>query len=189
MEQTAIAFLPILAAGGGGELPHAQLEIQTLVWVFVIFGILLAILAKFAWKPLLAAVEARENRIAESLRRAEEVQKASEEIAARQQAAMAEAQAQAKAVLDEARADAERFRREEAEKTRVEGEAFLDRARREIALEENRARDALRREVVDLTIEAAGRVLSRSLTGDDDRRLAKEAVAEISARQVGAGRN
>jgi F-type H+-transporting ATPase subunit b len=158
-------------------------------WAWGIFVLLFLILRKFAWKPLLAAVEAREKKISDSLAKAEEVQRAAASIAQKQEAALAEAHAKSKAVLDEARAQAEEFRRREAEKARTEAEGFLERAKKEIALEENRARDALRREVVDLTVEAATRVLGRTVTGEDEKRLAGEAVSEILARRVGAGRN
>ena len=188
------APFPILASGGGaaeggGELPHAVPDIQVLVWVWVIFLIALAILWKLAWKPLLAAVEAREKRISDSLAKAEEIQRSAAEIAARQEAALAEAQAKSKAVLDEARAQAEEFRKRETEKARTEASAFLDRAKKEIALEESRVRDSIRRETVDIAIEAASKVLERAVNTDDDRRLADRLVGEVQARRVGAKRN
>ena len=185
------AMTVILGAGGGEEKYGLVLPVQweTMIWAWVIFGLLFVILRKLAWKPLLAAVEAREKRIADSLTRAEELQKASAEIARKQEAAMAEAHAKAKAVLDEARVHAEDFRKRELDRVRQESEGFLDRAKKEIALEESRVRDALRRDVVDLTIQAATQVLGRSVTGADDRRLADEAVAEILSRRVGTTRN
>jgi len=192
MPNLAIAASLLLASGGEGgapNLPHAQPELETLFWVWGIFLVLLAILWRFAWKPLLAAVEAREKRIADSLSRAEELQKASAEIAKKQEAAMAEAHAKAKTVLDEARVHAEDFRKRETEKARKESEEFLERAKKEIALEENRARDALRREVVDLTLEVSSRVLERTVGAEDDRRLAERLVGEVQARRMGSTRN
>ena len=182
----SFAILPVLAESSYEPI---VLDWRPFVWAWVIFGLLFLVLRKFAWKPLLHAVEEREKRIADSLRRAEEVQRAAAEIAARQEAALAEAQAKAKAVLDDARAQAEDYRRREMEKAHGEAGAFLDRAKKEIALEENRARDALRREVVDLTLEAASRVLGRTVTGADERRLAEEAVEEVRKRRVGAAGN
>jgi len=182
-------LVPILAAGGGGELPHAGPELHTLLWVWGIFFLLLVILWKTAWKPLLAAIEAREKRIADSLEKAEEVQRAAAAIAEKQAALLAEAQAQAKTVLDGARADADEYRKKEHAKAHEEATDFLARAKKEIALEENKARDALRREVVDLTLLAASRVLQRSLSGEDEKRMAAEMVTELQKRQVGVARN
>ena len=174
---------------GGGDLPHALPDLQTFIWVWVIFLILLAILRKFAWKPLLAAVEAREKKIADSLTRAEELQRASADVAKKQEAVLAEAHAQAKTVLDQARADAEEFRKRELDRARVESEGFLERAKKEIALEEGRIRDELRRDAVNLTVAAASKVLGRAVTAADDRRLAEQAIAEVIKEHVGSDKN
>ena len=192
MPNFAIAGLLLLASGGGEggapAMPHAGPELETLAWVWGIFLLLLGILWKFAWKPLLAAVEGREKRIADSLAKAEEIQRAAADIAARQEAALAEAQVKAKAVLDEARAQAEEFRKRETEKAGTEASAFLERAKKEIALEESRVRDAIRRDTVEMAIEAASKVLERAVNTDDDRRLADRLVGEVQARRVGAKR-
>ncbi len=193
-----LAFLPLLlateeeaggAAHGAKGFELVGPDVETLIWLWIIFGILFLILRSFAWKPLLAAVEAREKRIADSLAKAEEIQRAAADIAARQEAALAEAHLKAKAVLDEARTQAEDFRKRETDKARTEADAFLDRAKKEISLEEARARDGIRREVVELTMEAAGKVLERSVTSDDNRRLAGELVDEVKTRKLGAIRN
>jgi F-type H+-transporting ATPase subunit b len=192
MAITAFTRCLILASGGGEEapsLPHGEGELATLIWVFVIFLILLGILWKFAWKPLLAAVEARERRIADSLKKAEEIQRASAEIAAKQEAALAEAQSKAKAVLDEARAQSEDFRKRELERAKADADAFLDRAKKEISLEENRVRDALRREVVEMALEVSSKVLERNVSTEDDRRLADRLLGEVKAKRAGAARN
>lgn len=180
------------ASHGGGHAAGFQLidvQWETVIWLWIIFVLLVFVLSKLAWPMITGAVERREDHIAESLRKAEEVQKAASEIAARQEATLAEAHAQAKSVLDEAREQAETYRKRELEKARSEADSFLDRAKKEISLEENRARDALRREVVDLTLEAASQVLGRSMTAEDDRRLAEKLVNEVRERRMGAARN
>jgi F-type H+-transporting ATPase subunit b len=181
----------ILGSGGGSEKYGLVLPVQweSFVWTIIIFGLLLLILRQLAWKPLLAAVEAREKRIADSLQKAEEVQKASAEIAAKQEAALAEANSKAKAVLDEARAQSEEFRKRELERAKADADAFLDRAKKEISLEENRVRDALRREVVEMALEVSSKVLERNVSTEDDRRLADRLLGEVKAKRAGAARN
>ena len=73
--------------------------------------------------------------------------------------------------------------------SKADADAFLDRAKKEIGLEENRVRDALRREVVELTLEVASKVLERNVTAEDDRRLAGTLLAEVQAKRTGAARN
>ncbi len=180
----------VLAAGGEPEFGLVTpVQWETLAWAWIIFLLLFLVLRKLAWKPLLEAVEAREKRIAESLQKAEELQRAAADIAARQEAALAEAHGKAKGVLDDARAQAEAFRKRETDRARGEADAFLERARKEISLEENRAREALRREVVDLALEASSRVLERSVNSDDDRRLAERLVAEVQSKRTELNRN
>lgn len=181
----------ILGSGGATEKYGLVLPVQweSYVWTLVIFALLFLVLRKFAWKPLLEAVEGREKRIADSLKKAEEIQRAAADIATRQEAALAEAQARAKAVIDEARSQSEDYRKRELERAKTDADAFLDRAKKEIGLEENRVRDALRREVVELTLEVASKVLERNVTADDDRRLADRLLAEVKAKRTGAARN
>jgi F-type H+-transporting ATPase subunit b len=183
--------IPLHLASGGGDFKLVDLhpDWPTIIWAWVIFGLLFLVLRKFAWKPLLAAVEEREKRISDSLKKAEEVQMAAAEIAARQESALAEANAKAKALLDEARAQSEDYRKRELDRAKTDADAFLDRAKKEIALEENRARDALRREVVEMTLEVSSKVLERTVGAEDDRRLAERLLAEVRERRVGAQRN
>lgn len=183
-------MIAVLASGGGGaEYKPIDPAWSPFVWTWLIFIGLVLVLRKFAWKPLLAAVEGREQRIADSLKKAEEIQRAAADIAARQEAALAEAQAKAKAVLDEARAQSEDYRKRELERAKADSDAFLDRAKKEIGLEENRVRDALRREVVEITLEVASKVLERNVTAEDDRRLADRLLSEVKTKRTGAARN
>lgn len=184
------ALFAVLASGGGGaEYKPIDPSWAPFLWTWAIFIGLVLILRTFAWKPLLAAVEAREKRIADSLKKAEEVQRAAADIAARQEAVLAEAQLKAKAVLDDARSQSEDYRKRELERAKTDADAFLDRAKKEIGLEEIRVRDALRREVVELTLEVASKVLERNVTSDDDRRLADRLLAEVQSKHTGAARN
>jgi len=190
MPFTGTALIAVLASGeGAAEYKPIDPAWAPFVWTWLIFIGLVIILRMFAWKPLLAAVEGREKRIADSLAKAEEIQRAAADIAARQEAALAEAQAKAKAVLDEARAQSEDYRKRELERAKTDADAFLDRAKKEIGLEENRVRDALRREVVEITLEVASKVLERNVTAEDDRRLAGTLLAEVQAKRTGAARN
>jgi F-type H+-transporting ATPase subunit b len=182
-------LIPLVAAGDGGGFQLIDVQWEAVVWLWIIFALLVVVLRWMAWPMITGAVERREDYIAESLRKAEEVQRAASEIAARQEATLAEAHAQAKGVLDEARVQAETYRKRELEKARTEADSFLDRAKKEISLEENRARDALRREVVDLTLQAASKVLERSLSTEDDRRLAEGLVNEVRDRRMGTSSN
>src|SRR3990170_5937856 len=97
-------LIPLLAmaeekAEGGGHGAGFQLidvQWESVIWLWFIFLLLVAVLRKLAWPMITEAVERREDHIAESLRKAEEVQRAASEIAARQEAMLAEAHVRAK---------------------------------------------------------------------------------------------
>lgn len=174
----AVAFVPltplVLAAQGEGEAPGASLfgvNLGLSFWTVVVFLILLFLLSKFAWGPILEQVEAREERIQgaldESARKQAEAQRLLEEH--KQQ--LADARRQGQEILAEGKAAGERVRKEIEEKAREEGQALLERARREIEREKESALAEIRKESVELALAAAGKLMSEKLDPEKDRRL------------------
>jgi F-type H+-transporting ATPase subunit b len=98
-------------------------------------------------------------------------------------AKLAEARSEGNRVLDEARQAGERMKSEMLEKARAEADRVIERAHRQLELETEKALQDVRSRAADLALLAAERVLERSLTDDDHRRLAREAVAEIGERR------
>jgi F-type H+-transporting ATPase subunit b len=154
------------------------------IWTVVIFLVLLAVLYKFAYPHILGAVEAREQRIRELLDAAVRDRAEAEALLAEQKRQLTEARHQAQQLLAEGRQAGERVREDIMARARAEQEEFLLRARQEIQQERDQAIDALRREVVDLAIAAASRLIGRNLDADDDRRIVQEFLGQVDA---GAG--
>jgi F-type H+-transporting ATPase subunit b len=171
------------AAGAAGE--HAgghgisDFVLPTWLWTWILFGIVFFILAKFAWKPLREQLEARENRIRETVEKADQVKTEAEALLDKHREMMDRAKADAQEIINEGREAGERVREEAAEAGKVEAEEIITRARKEIDLEVKKAIDELRRETVDLSLLAASRILERSLEDDDHRKLANQVVDEI----------
>lgn len=169
--------VPLFAAeepGGGGGLFSINLGLS--IWTVVIFTVLLLILWRFAWGPILAAVQAREESIQKAL---DEAARRHEEAAAlveQQRRELAEARRRAQEILNEGRDAAERLRKELEARAREESEAILQRARAEIQREREAALEALRREAVDLALTAASRLVRQKLDAEEDRRLVMEFV-------------
>lgn len=153
-------------------------------WTIVSFVLLLVILRKFAWGPILKALEDREHTIARALSSAEEANKKAEAVLAEQKALLARAESDAETVRETARRDAEARAAQMHAEALAKAEALLDRARREIALEESRAVAAVRKEAASLAIEAATRLLKRSVDTTDNRRLVDEFIREVEKRDV-----
>ena len=163
----------LLAAGGGGLL---DVNIPTLFWTWLVFGVTFWCLTKTAWPMLAAKMEEREIRIREGLDKAEEAERNAAALLEKQEAVLAEARDEAKKLLAESLAAAENVKNQTVEAAKQEIATERERARKEIDLERRKALDEIKRVAVDLTLEAAGHVLQRQITGEDDRRLAAEVI-------------
>ena len=167
------------AAGGGGGLldPHAGL----MVWTLLIFVVLLAILSKFAFKPLTAAVEARERALEEAIAGAKRDRDEAARLLAEQRAQLEGSRGEAQKLIADARAAGEKMRADLLEQTHLQQAELLERARRDIDAERDRAIADLRREAVDLALAGASKVIERNLDDAGNRRLVEQFLATIPA--------
>lgn len=162
-----------LAAQGGGEGGGGLYDINTGLsfWTLIVFGVLVLILGKYAWGPILGAVEAREENIRSALDQAAERNAEAQKLLAEHKEQLADARRQANDLLAEGKAAGETVRREIEEKARVEAQNIIERARVEIERERDAALDTLRRESVDLALAAASRLVQENLDQAKDRQL------------------
>jgi F-type H+-transporting ATPase subunit b len=151
-----------------------------IVWTIVTFLLLLGILWKFAWNPILGALDAREQAIQKTIDDAERLQAEAEAVLREHQKRMAEARAEGNRILDEARQAGEHMKHDILDKARAESEKVLERAHRQLELETEQAIQTIRAQAADLALRAAEKVIERSLTDADHRRFADEAVAELT---------
>ena len=149
------------------------------IWTILTFLVLLALLAKFAWKPLLAALDQRQQMIAQAV---EDAKKAREEIERVQQESaqvLNKARVDAEAIVTRAQSDASAFHEEMRQKAIADGQAIVQRAEKQIELEKNRAIEDIRREAVDLSLAIATKLLHRNITKDDNLALIDETIKQI----------
>jgi len=167
------------AEGGSASLfdPRAGL----MFWTLIIFVFLLVVLSKYAYKPMLAAVEAREASLEKALGDAKRDRDEAARLLAEQQKALTEARAEMQKALNDGRAAAESLRTEMLEKVKAEGADMLDRTRREMEAEKVKAVADLRREAVDLAISGASKVIGRNLDSATDRELVESYLAGLTS--------
>jgi F-type H+-transporting ATPase subunit b len=149
------------------------------VWTVVVFLGLFAVLAKFAWKPLLGALHQREEHLEHVLLETERARNESEQLLARHRKQMDETADQVRALLENARREAQALADELMQKARTEADAERDRARRDIESARDQALSEIWQKTADLAVSVAGRVLSRELGPDDHRRLVSAALSEL----------
>jgi F-type H+-transporting ATPase subunit b len=141
------------------------------VWTTVVFLMLLGILWKFAWGPILGAVEAREDRIQSALDESRERQEEARKLLAEHKAQLNDARRQANEILAEARAAGDRLRKDLEEKARGEARGIIESARKEIERERDQALADIRKESVDLALAAAARLLGERVDAEKDREM------------------
>jgi F-type H+-transporting ATPase subunit b len=151
-------------------------------WTIVVFLLLLAVLWRYAYPALLGAVEARERALQDQLDEAERNRAESAALLAEHKKLLAEARTQAHGLLVEARTSAEKERALAMEKTMQEQQQLLERARREIGSERDRAIAELRGEAVELSLAAASKLIGERLDSATDRKLVQEYLAGLGIR-------
>lgn len=148
-------------------------------WTIFTFLLLLFLLRKFAWTPLLAALERREKTIAGAV---EDARKAKEELErVKQDAAqlLVQARREAEGIVSRARSDAERFRDEMTKKAADDAAGIVQNAERRIQQETAKAVQQLRHEAVDLSVAIASKLLRRNVTREDNEQLIRDVVNSL----------
>lgn len=166
--------------GGGIATQLMTPNPGVMIWVWVVFIVLLVLLHKFAWKPILKAVAEREARLKESLAKADEVSAKASAIEAEQQKVLAEARAQAGAIIVEQRDFAAKFRAQAEAEAKASAEKIVDHARTEIQAASEQARAALRKDAAELSVKVAEKILRTELEGAKADGFAERMLAEAT---------
>ena len=156
-----------------------DIRINLMFWTLVIFLILWFILQKWAFPSILGMVEAREKALADAIDAAKRDRDEAARILADHRAQLEGARGEAQKVIVDARATAEKMRADLLEKTRQDQQDMIERARREIAAERDKAIAELRREAVDLAIAGAAKVVEENLDSDKNRKLVESFLSSL----------
>jgi F-type H+-transporting ATPase subunit b len=175
---TIFALLRAAEPAPGGLV---SLQVNLMFWTLVIFLILFWILKRWAFPAVLGAVEAREKALADAIEGARRDRDEAARVLAEHRAQLEGARTEAQRLIAEARGVAEKSRADLLEKTREDQQEMLERARRDIGIERDKAIAELRREAVDLAIAGAGKVIEQNLDSDKNRSLVETFLASLSA--------
>jgi F-type H+-transporting ATPase subunit b len=156
-----------------------------LIWQIINFLLLLFLLQRLLFKPVLRLMDQRAERIRSSVDEADRMRQLAEETRLANERALEEARTQAAHILENANRMAEQFRQSQMDAARKEAELFTSRARDEIRLERDQAIADVRHQAVDLAILAAGRVIEQQLNPDQHRQLVTQFLSQTAT--VGDG--
>ena len=161
--------------------PLVQPDPGLYIWTIATFLVLLLLLAKFAWRPLLEALEKRQESIRKSLDDARQAKQELERLHAESQRILAQARSEAEAIVARTRDDAARLREELRQKAQQEASGIIRNAEQQIELETARALQQIRHEAVDLSIAIASKLLQRNVSREDNERLIDDTFKQLEA--------
>ena len=155
-----------------------------LIWMCISFGIVVFLLGKYAWKPILGAVKTREQSIADALNEAKKMRDDMAKMSANNEEIMRQARADRELLLKEARDIRDKEISEAKGRAKTEADAMLGRAREDIRNEKNAAIVELRNQVADLSLMVAERILKEKL-GDAaaQKALVDKVMGEVDLRK------
>jgi F-type H+-transporting ATPase subunit b len=161
------------------QLELFKIDPGLFVWAVVTFLVLLVLLYKYAFGPLMKLQKARQDQIHQSILDAENLRDEASQLLSDYKKQLAQARGEADSIVERARKAGESGKAEILEEARVQAEAQLARARQQIERDTNQALQKIREEAADLAVTATAKVARSSLSEADQLRLIKEAINEI----------
>lgn len=167
-----------------GEMGHESPnlfggDIWLSIFTLVIFVILLAILGKFAWGPILSGLQKREEHIRNTIEEAQNARQEAEKSLAEYKEQLAQARQEAQAIIEKGRTDAARLAEDLRVKAQAEAQSLRDRAQQDIGSAKNQALNEIYDQVAVLATEIAGKIIQKSLNPEDHRQLLDESLRGI----------
>jgi len=161
--------------------PLVQPDPGLFIWTIITFLVLLGLLAKFAWRPLLKTLESRQELIRKSLDDAQQAKADLERLQRESAEILRQAHLNAESIISKGRVDAERLGEEMRQKAREEANGIIKNAERQIQVETRKAMQEIRSEAVDLSVAIAAKILERQVSKADNERLIDETLKQIAA--------
>ena len=162
-----------------------DLTLGTILAQMLNFFILVWILARFAYKPLVSMMQERKERIAKDLVDAQNARNEAEQFKADYAAQIANARQEAQQIVEKAVQQAEATTREQLAAAREQIEREKERARQDIVNERDRAMNNLRNEVISLSVAMATKVVAKDMDSETNTKLIEDAIAKLDSKTIG----
>lgn len=168
--------MPFLA---GGSLSLLSVNPGLVIWTLVTFLIVLLVLWLFAWKPIIKALDARQEKVETDLRKSQELRERAEKLLQEYEEKIEKARQEALELLEEGRKDAEVQKEKILQAAKDEAKRILERANQEIELAKIKALDEIEDSVVNLTMEVLRRIFQDRLKNEEHRQLVVEELSRL----------
>ena len=188
---STITGLVLAQAEGGGEESSTFLvtpDVGLMIWTILAFLGALFVLRKYAFPPIVEALDKRQRAIEESIDHAERTKSEADELLEEYRERLKEARVQAEEIVSRARTAGQATEKEAAAAGQAKREELLEQAKKDIQAETARAIGEIRSEVANLTVAATEKVTRKTLTEEDQKRLVEEALSELDFSALSGGR-
>lgn len=165
----------------GETLQNLGIQWPKLIAQLINFAIVMFVLWKWAYKPVLKMLELRREKVAESITNADKIKAELAATEAKRQEILNKANDQANKLIEEAREAAARVQAQETQRAVAQAEQIVAKAREATAQDHARMLAELKREVGQLVVQTTAAVTGKVLTTDDQRRLVEEANKQLAA--------
>ena len=150
-----------------------------LAWTVITFVLLLVVLKKVAWGPILDALEARENEIKEALNAAEKAREEAKRVSSDYEDAIRKAQAEAQQIISDAKTAGEKVKLDLEAVASEKADEIIEKAKAQIDAERIKVISEIKSVAVEISLSAAAKVIEKNLDSDDNRKLVNEALEGI----------
>ena len=161
--------------------PLVQLDPGLFVWTILTFLLLVFVLAKFAWKPLLKMLQDREDMVRSSIEDAEKAKSELERLNEESEAIMAKARSEAQSILADGKAAAEKVKDGIIAKSKEQANKIREDAGNQIQVEKDKAISEIKKEVVNLTLSVAEKLIQKNLSDADNKSLIEESLKKVQS--------
>lgn len=170
---TVLAF-----SEGGGSL--IDVNPGLIFWTALTFLILLFILKKVAWTPILTALNQRETAIRDSLEKAERAQQEAKKVLDQNQANLAKAEEESRKIIDQSRAYAEKLKEQIIQESKQQAQKIVSQASLEIERKKESAFNELKSQIAEISINAAEKILKENLNKETNKNIVNKYINEIT---------
>ncbi len=179
MKLAIINLIAVIASGeGGGTL--LDINPGLIFWTVVTFLILLLVLKKIAWKPILTALDQREKEIKDSLEKAEKAKEDAQKILEENQANLSKAEDEAKKIIEQSRTYAANLKEQLIKESKEQAKKIVDDASEEIQRRKDAAFDELKGQIAEIALNAAEKIMRENLDADKNKKIVDKYLNEVS---------
>lgn len=175
---TQITLAVIASESGNGGL--LDVNPGLMIWTVITFIILLLILKKVAWKPILTALDKRESDIRESLAQAEKAKEDAKKILEENQANLSKAEEESKKIIDQSRAYAETLKEQLIKESKEQAKKIIDDASLEIQRKKDTAFEELKGQIAEIAISAAEKIIRESLDTQKSKQVIDKYLNDVT---------